>query len=273
MATRMTRGAATKQAALLASREENNALRPSSLPEFETESHATVSLTTPLSTTESLFPAKRKSRRKMETIANKTSIADVAEKKTTFTKKHEKKRKRHTTSDDTDDYKDLPHRMGRVQRPSKLKLEKGDAEILGHLRKKRAARKPVVKIGKAEGDDRESDTLNRAQVSSAKKEKTAAKKEKNAKGAQDANNRLAAWKVKLAKETANAAKYEANPSSSKKTKKDPYGFTEGVTPFPNWSRPTAEECQEVHDLLWNHHKNEVNPQPKTIPKFDPFSMP
>ena len=43
-----------------------------------------------------------------------------------------------------------------------------------------------------------------------------------------------------------------------------------MTPFPHWSRPTTDECQEVHDVLWNHHKSEVSPQPKTIPPPSEF---
>lgn len=113
-------------------------------------------------------------------------------------------------------------------------------------------------------------SIEEAKRSPAKVEKTAAQETKRGKGAQDAINRLAALKVKLAKEAADTAKHAADASSKKKSKIDPYGLTEGVTPFPTWSRPTAEECQEVHEILWNQHKNEVSPQPKTIPPPSEF---
>ncbi|GES62950.1 HhH-GPD family base excision DNA repair protein [Aspergillus terreus] len=50
----------------------------------------------------------------------------------------------------------------------------------------------------------------------------------------------------------------------KKPKKSNYGLTPGVTPFPDWNRPTAEECEEVNRLLSSVH-GEIVP-PTTIPE-------
>ncbi|KAL4976453.1 hypothetical protein BDW66DRAFT_159643 [Aspergillus desertorum] len=51
--------------------------------------------------------------------------------------------------------------------------------------------------------------------------------------------------------------------SGKKTKKlkkaNTYGLTPGVTPFPDWNRPTPEECEEVNRLLTSIHGEIVAP--------------
>lgn len=47
-------------------------------------------------------------------------------------------------------------------------------------------------------------------------------------------------------------------------KKNPYGLTPGATPFPEWARPTPEECEEVNRLLSSAH-GEVIP-PSKIPE-------
>ncbi|GIK06374.1 hypothetical protein Aspvir_002022 [Aspergillus viridinutans] len=47
-------------------------------------------------------------------------------------------------------------------------------------------------------------------------------------------------------------------------KKNPYGLTPGATPFPEWARPTPEECEEVNTLLSSVH-GEVIP-PTKIPE-------
>ncbi|KAL4898650.1 DNA glycosylase [Aspergillus ambiguus] len=49
-----------------------------------------------------------------------------------------------------------------------------------------------------------------------------------------------------------------------KGKKSNYGLTPGATPFPDWDRPTAKECEEVNRLLSTVH-GEIVP-PTTIPE-------
>lgn len=56
---------------------------------------------------------------------------------------------------------------------------------------------------------------------------------------------------------------EKAPSKSRKRKANPYGFTPGVTPFPDWPHPTLKECQEVNDLLSQVHG--VHAAPAAIP--------
>lgn len=52
--------------------------------------------------------------------------------------------------------------------------------------------------------------------------------------------------------------------AKKKTKGHPYGLTPGVSPFPDWERPTPEECEEVNRLLSSVH-GEIKP-PDTVPE-------
>lgn len=49
----------------------------------------------------------------------------------------------------------------------------------------------------------------------------------------------------------------------KKSKQNKYGITPGVSPYPDFSMPTAEACQEVNDILSEAHG--IVEQPKTIP--------
>ncbi|KAL1987112.1 hypothetical protein VTN96DRAFT_4718 [Rasamsonia emersonii] len=64
---------------------------------------------------------------------------------------------------------------------------------------------------------------------------------------------------------------EANPEfnatgKTKKVRKNgyPYGLTPGVSPFPDFPRPTPEECEEVNRLLSTVH-GEIN-APTTVPQ-------
>jgi endonuclease III len=70
---------------------------------------------------------------------------------------------------------------------------------------------------------------------------------------------------KLVAQFANSGTAQSEPSLKKnrKGKKDTaYGHTPGSTPFPDYARPTSEECQEVTDLLSSVH-GKVS-APKTV---------
>lgn len=56
-----------------------------------------------------------------------------------------------------------------------------------------------------------------------------------------------------------------SPSPTKRAKKtNSYGLSPGVTPFPDWPRPTPEECEEVNRLLSSIHGEII--APATIPE-------
>ncbi|KAL4776033.1 hypothetical protein BDW60DRAFT_214152 [Aspergillus nidulans var. acristatus] len=58
---------------------------------------------------------------------------------------------------------------------------------------------------------------------------------------------------------------EDRKKKTKKPKKaNTYGLTPGITPFPDWARPTHEECEEVNRLLSSIHGEIV--APTTIPE-------
>lgn len=50
---------------------------------------------------------------------------------------------------------------------------------------------------------------------------------------------------------------------ARKTKDNPYGLMPGETPFPDWSAPSAEDCEQVHKILSEMH-GEFN-SPAKIP--------
>ena len=62
-----------------------------------------------------------------------------------------------------------------------------------------------------------------------------------------------------------AIKNEDAPTPKKKTpKKANYGLTPGISPYPNYARPTPEECHEVVRLLSKLHGKPAT-RPATIP--------
>lgn len=65
--------------------------------------------------------------------------------------------------------------------------------------------------------------------------------------------------------TVNGIEGKSTPQSPKKaeSKKARYRPTPGVTPFPSWNRPTAEECEVVNKLLSSVHGEVI--APKVIP--------
>jgi DNA-(apurinic or apyrimidinic site) lyase len=57
---------------------------------------------------------------------------------------------------------------------------------------------------------------------------------------------------------------KVEPPPGRKPKKNTYGLTPGVSPFPEFTRPTPEECEEVNRLLASIHGEVV--VPATIPE-------
>ncbi|KAH6647007.1 DNA glycosylase [Truncatella angustata] len=52
---------------------------------------------------------------------------------------------------------------------------------------------------------------------------------------------------------------------ARRTKDNPYGMMPGETPYPDWVAPTAEECQEVYDILAEIHDDVKALPPEKIP--------
>ena len=100
------------------------------------------------------------------------------------------------------------------------------------------------------------------------KEETPRKKAKKApknleKELNNPENKVIADKLVAQFANSGAAQSEPSLKKNKKGKKDTaYGHTPGSTPFPDYARPTPEECQEVTDLLSSVH-GKVS-APKTV---------
>ncbi|KAM0356016.1 hypothetical protein ACHAPU_000409 [Fusarium lateritium] len=54
----------------------------------------------------------------------------------------------------------------------------------------------------------------------------------------------------------------------KKTKTNPYGLTPGITPFPEWEAPAAEDCEEVYRLLAKIHGEAEAPEKIPAPSLE-----
>ncbi|KAJ4263956.1 hypothetical protein NW762_005994 [Fusarium torreyae] len=54
----------------------------------------------------------------------------------------------------------------------------------------------------------------------------------------------------------------------KKTKDNPYGLTPGITPFPEWKAPSAEDCEEVYRRLAKVHGEAKAPEKIPAPSLE-----
>lgn len=54
----------------------------------------------------------------------------------------------------------------------------------------------------------------------------------------------------------------------KKTKDNPYGLTPGITPFPDWPEPSADDCEEVYSLLARVHGEAKAPDKIPAPSLE-----
>ncbi|KAF4965322.1 hypothetical protein FSARC_6868 [Fusarium sarcochroum] len=54
----------------------------------------------------------------------------------------------------------------------------------------------------------------------------------------------------------------------KKTKDNPYGLTPGITPFPEWKSPSAEDCEEVYRRLAKIHGEAKAPEKIPAPSLE-----
>lgn len=160
-----------------------------------------------------------------------------------------RKRKRSVHPDikqvqDREVYEDLPHNMGRVKRGKEIYTEDID----------KSQAKPSVRI--------------RASPQGPVKEKES-EMEEATKVAEAVNDNGNATSNKSTPRKKSARADKTTPTSDKKvktpSKKDTYGITEGISPFPNYPRPTSEECYQVADILRKAHPH-CHPRPKTIPE-------
>ena len=61
---------------------------------------------------------------------------------------------------------------------------------------------------------------------------------------------------------------ESPTKKARRTKKaNPYGVTLGETPYPDWQQPTPEECQKVNDVLSTKHGAVAMPESIPLPSL------
>ena len=158
-----------------------------------------------------------------------------------------KKRKRvskqepETHDKEEDEYEELPHNMGKVKKAKKVAVKSEDDAAAKPSLKKQPTKKSAVK-NKEEA----------MKPSSLKKRATKA---------QIPSPSKAAPKKTPAKPRATSPTSEKKPKTP--SKKETYGLTEGISPFPNYARPSPEECYKVAELLRAAHPD-CKPRPKTI---------
>ena len=100
-------------------------------------------------------------------------------------------------------------------------------------------------------------------------EKSAAKAAKDSKDAERAVAQLALVKSRYEKEEAKRREAATTSTNTPKSKRETYGLSEGVSPFPDYPHPTPSECHTVHSLLSKKHP-ECKPQPSTVPEPSKF---
>jgi endonuclease III len=74
--------------------------------------------------------------------------------------------------------------------------------------------------------------------------------------------------VKEEDEDVNVAMEAPVRKTVKKTKENPYGLTPGITPFPEWEAPSAEDCEEVYRRLANIHGEAKAPEKIPAPSLE-----
>lgn len=139
-----------------------------------------------------------------------------------------KKRKRTTKVKIETDPNELPHGLGKMKTIVSANKEEIDDDILPSAKKTRA---DSITITKEDVDEIKS-TLDTAVSASAL----------------------------VAKESP-----EKKPRRSKKPNQ--YGVTLGVTPYPEWSRPTLDECQKVNGILSEQHGAVAAPASIPLPSL------
>ncbi|KAI9823448.1 MAG: hypothetical protein M1832_002459 [Thelocarpon impressellum] len=232
MASRVTRRSSAREAAFLASSEEDKPPQQLSSPP------ATPSPKPTRKGQGKGVPKKSSKQNPKEKAASKGAPP--------ITLASTRKRKRVASAKVEEDINELPHNLGRLPGGST------------------PAAKAHAKDSPA-GDQAASENVRiKDEVDPSPAKRTSARRAKNIDAQQalhDPANLVAA--EKLAAAAAESGPEEPPKKKGRKAKVNPYGLTPGETPYPDWPHPTAAECQEVTDLLSKVH-GEVK-APASIP--------
>lgn len=124
----------------------------------------------------------------------------------------------------------------------------GDDEDVGPRRRSLRSRRTAAKPSYAEEESADEKKPSRASTKKPAPKKTAVKKE-----------------IKEEDEEVKEKKPQQKP---KKTKANPYGLTPGITPFPEWEAPSAEDCEDVYRRLAKLHGESKAPEKIPAPSLE-----
>lgn len=155
------------------------------------------------------------------------------------------KRKRDEETE-SEEYEELPHNLGRIPKAKNTIVKEED----------NAADKALIETG----DTKDNST------STGKKRKGTAAAPKQSEANKSPKKKVKAEPESKAEDEApvTPAKGTSKGKKTKAPKTNEYGLTPGVSPFPDYERPTAEECFKVADILRAQHPD-CKSRPKTIP--------
>lgn len=185
----------------------------------------------------------------------------------------------------------------KIEKPNNVKTESNDTMTPANVGKKRKRKVPPESELAQKGEEHEDlphnlGRVKRGKISNVKEEETTQAKpktldpmkvsvkeeedgvEEHKKLAESMTNGSTSGSKSTASNKATPKKKAitadgATPASKSRTKtpskKDTYGITEGISPFPNYPRPTPEECFNVARVLRKAHPY-CHPRPKTIPE-------
>ncbi|KAI1454092.1 DNA glycosylase [Annulohypoxylon moriforme] len=143
-----------------------------------------------------------------------------------------------------------------VRGPALISLETASGHISLDGGRQLRPRKPKVIVLKSSTQNTLSFSVTKAQHTDGRDSKTADTKRK------------AQTEGTLGEEDKNDTS-EPKPKKARrggrKTKDNPYGLTPGVSPFPIWTSPTAEQCEVVFNLLKEMHSNVLTQAPEVVP--------
>lgn len=143
----------------------------------------------------------------------------------------------------TERWVELPHNLGRV------KVEDHDDVSTD-------GKKAAIQVAVLKSDGLASDSII--------KDDPAFKDDDRAVGGETGEKKSKKRTRKVKDETDEADGGDGSPKKkTRKLRTNPYGFTYGETPYPDWPRPTPEECYVVDEILTKLHG--PFKQPKTIP--------
>ncbi|KAL8776784.1 MAG: hypothetical protein Q9194_002942 [Teloschistes cf. exilis] len=285
MAPRVTRGAAAREASLLASggrdavQQQESVERIVPAPSLEVENPAPKKSSTTRKATRS------KSTNQTSAAAVKGSVPGTEKADTPAKAPATGKRKRSAAPKKEEDPNELPHGLGKPWKPSATQTFEEGANVRGSTGQEIVSKDDIsakneavdnkiepdqsdMKDGPVENKPNTKDTTaeagkNLASAAADLKGKPQAKSRKKKANTKTYDPASVVDTTPVSAAAAAAEPTDPPTKNARKKNTNPYGLTPGVTPYPHWAHPTPEECQTVNDLLSSVHGH-VAP-PKKIP--------